>query len=124
MSTTPSTLDCTPACEAAPACTVCHRPKRPHGRSVSPEREHGLCGLDCSGYALAPRAGHLWPGELKDVQERQRAGVQATEIRILESFLVHAVTGTSDVRCRGDHLRYERAGRQFELRVAVIEDDA
>jgi hypothetical protein len=63
------TIDCTEACEAAPRCAVCGMRKRPHGRSVAPEMESGMCGRDCSGYNQEPRAGHLWPGELARSRE-------------------------------------------------------
>lgn len=56
--------DCTPACEAAPTCTVCKLTKPPRGRDVAPAMAGGRCGPHCTGYYQDPLSGHLWPGEL------------------------------------------------------------
>lgn len=58
------TPDCTPACEAMPDCVVCKKRKAPRGRSVPMEAANSYCHmLDCPGYFMDPKAGHLWPGE-------------------------------------------------------------
>lgn len=44
-------------------CAVCHRRKKPFGRSAPIEMANGLCDSDCSGYEEEPRVGTLWPGE-------------------------------------------------------------
>ena len=61
--------NCTEACEAQPTCTVCQRPKMPRGRSVPMEMWH--CEHECPGHDIEPRAGHLWPGELRRWREEQ-----------------------------------------------------
>jgi hypothetical protein len=55
-------------------CTVCHRRKRPVGRSVPLEMEQHLCGglgpdyrEECPGYRMDPHPSSLWPGEESDV---------------------------------------------------------
>jgi len=58
------TVDCTPACEAMPTCTVCGMRKHPRGRDPGVYAASGYCGYDCPGYDLEPRSGHLWSGEL------------------------------------------------------------
>lgn len=44
-------------------CTVCHRVKKPHGRSVPVEMANSLCDGDCPGYGRKPLPGCLWLGE-------------------------------------------------------------
>jgi hypothetical protein len=63
--------DCTVACEAMPACSTCHLRKPPRGRSVPLEMVNGLCGYGCPGYDAEPKAGHLWPGELRQYDEEE-----------------------------------------------------
>jgi len=53
----------TEACWAMPACSVCGRQKKPHGRSAPLEMANSLCYHECPGYTQDPQAGHLWPGE-------------------------------------------------------------
>lgn len=60
---------CTPECERAPICTVCHRYKQPVGRSVPLEMTNGVCSYECLGYLQDPTPGHLWPGELRSLTE-------------------------------------------------------
>lgn len=59
--------DCTVECEAAPHCTVCGLRKRPRGRSVPLEMGNSMCDHECTGYDQEPKPGHLWPGELADM---------------------------------------------------------
>lgn len=59
--------DCTIECERRPTCTVCGRSKWPNGRSVPMACHGGGCDSDCPGYYQEPRPGHLWPGELADM---------------------------------------------------------
>lgn len=42
-------------------CTVCHRTKKPHGRSAPLGMRY--CDEDCYGYTMDPLPGCLWPGE-------------------------------------------------------------
>jgi hypothetical protein len=44
-------------------CTVCHRQKKPLGRSAPLEMATSLCDFGCEGYCLNPLAGQLWPRE-------------------------------------------------------------
>jgi hypothetical protein len=54
--------DCTTECERVVYCTTCGKRKTPRGRSAPMECRY--CDFDCAGYAQAPTPGHLWPGEL------------------------------------------------------------
>ena len=45
-------------------CTVCHRTKKPHGRSAPIATSY--CDDDCIGYTLEPLPGCLWPGETSE----------------------------------------------------------
>ena len=45
-------------------CLVCHRHKKPIGRSQPLEADY--CTDDCLGYRQAPVAGSLWPGETSE----------------------------------------------------------
>jgi hypothetical protein len=56
-------MNCTDACYAMPECTVCHKRKKPEGRSAPLAMCASVCDQDCRGYYYAPRAGHLWPEE-------------------------------------------------------------
>lgn len=63
---------CTVACEATEICTECGRRKKPSGRD---SRDNGLCDDDCVGYRRSPYPGHLWPGEIADMDaEPDNAG--------------------------------------------------
>lgn len=53
---------CTTECEREPTCDVCGRRKLPSGRSAP--MECGGCSDGCPGYRKEPKPGHLWPGEL------------------------------------------------------------
>lgn len=44
-------------------CTICPRPKAPHGRSVSIASANGFCSDECRGYNLNPAPGCLFDGE-------------------------------------------------------------
>ena len=44
-------------------CTVCHRVKKPVGRSAPLEMANGLCDDDCPGYRMAPEPVAHWPNE-------------------------------------------------------------
>lgn len=59
--------DCTHRCEATQQCHVCGRRKKPVGRSAPLEMANGLCDQDCKGYDEEPKPGHLWPGELNQM---------------------------------------------------------
>lgn len=63
--------DCTKECERAPNCAVCGRRKKPYGRY---SRDNGLCDSDCEGYQMPPLAGHLWPGELAEMDAEPESG--------------------------------------------------
>ena len=65
------TDQCTKACEASPECKVCGRRKYPRGRD--PGMNNSGCSCDCPGFYEEPLSGHLWPGELKDWLEDQKA---------------------------------------------------
>jgi hypothetical protein len=56
---------CTTWCERVVYCIVCHKRKTPRGRSAPMEMR--CCDNDCPGYAQEPTAGHLWPGELAEM---------------------------------------------------------
>lgn len=58
--------DCIIECESRSVCAVCGRTKKPWGRD---SRDNGLCDTDCEGYAQDPRPGHLWPGELAEMDK-------------------------------------------------------
>ena len=52
-------------------CSVCHRRKAPHGRSVPYALAGSLCSEDmaefeCEGYRQEPLPGCLWPGETEE----------------------------------------------------------
>lgn len=68
-------MTCTDACWAMPECAVCGKRKAPRGRSVPLPMAGGLCDWECPGYQLAPKPGHLWPGEDLDVTEGGEAGI-------------------------------------------------
>lgn len=61
--------DCTIECEREVECTVCHQRKPPRGRDVSPYTASSYCEHECPGHNEEPRAGHLWPGELRRIRE-------------------------------------------------------
>jgi len=44
-------------------CTTCHKPKAPHGRSVSPVMAPSYCDSGCPGYREDPKPGCLFLGE-------------------------------------------------------------
>jgi len=47
-------------------CTVCHRRKKPVGRSAPMEMANSICDSDCSGYYEEPKPRDLWPGETRE----------------------------------------------------------
>lgn len=47
-------------------CTVCHRRKKPRGRSAPLEMANSLCDHECTGYDQPPEPGFLWPGETRE----------------------------------------------------------
>jgi len=47
-------------------CTVCHRRKKPIGRSAPLEMANSLCDGDCKGYWQDPQPGQLWVGETRE----------------------------------------------------------
>ena len=47
-------------------CAVCHRMKKPVGRSALLRMANGLCDDDCPGYRQDPQPGSLWPGETRE----------------------------------------------------------
>lgn len=65
--------DCTIECEKMPHCDICGKSKKPRGRSAPLEMANGLCDHECPGYDAQPRAGHLWPGELRQSDEEKEA---------------------------------------------------
>lgn len=46
-----------------PICTICNRPKAPHGRSIAAAAANSYCSYHCPGYFQEPESGHLWPEE-------------------------------------------------------------
>ena len=60
---------CTPSCYEMPECGVCHRRKKPQGRSAPLAMADSLCDQDCPGYYDQPRAGHNWPNEKTRAQQ-------------------------------------------------------
>jgi hypothetical protein len=57
--------NCTKECELVVHCTVCRKRKAPRGRSAPMEMR--CCDYDCPGWAIDPQPGHLWPGELEEM---------------------------------------------------------
>ena len=58
------TKECTEEmCERMPECAMCHKTKKPYGRDAPLSSYY--CDSDCAGYQQEPRAGHLWPGEIR-----------------------------------------------------------
>ena len=47
-------------------CVVCHRRKKPRGRSAPLEMANSLCDGDCVGYNLDPEPSDLWPRETRE----------------------------------------------------------
>jgi hypothetical protein len=47
-------------------CVVCHRRKKPVGRSAPDAMAGSLCDSECPGYYEDPRPGQLWPGETRE----------------------------------------------------------
>jgi hypothetical protein len=64
--------NCTEKCAAMPRCNVCHKTKKPFGRSAPLEAANGYCDYECPGYSLEPKAGHLWPEEWRDIQAERK----------------------------------------------------
>ena len=63
--------DCTIECEKIVDCTVCGRRKPPRGRSVPMEAASGYCEHECPGHDAEPLGGHLWRGELAEMDREQ-----------------------------------------------------
>lgn len=63
--------DCTIECERVVECTVCRRRKPPIGRSVPLALSGSYCENECAGHDAEPRGGHLWPGELADMDRKE-----------------------------------------------------
>lgn len=63
--------DCTIECERRVTCSRCGRIKNPVGRSA-PAEIYG-CDSDCPGYREEPTPGHLWPGELAQMDAKEKA---------------------------------------------------
>lgn len=57
--------DCTIECERVVYCATCHKRKGPAGRSAPMGCYY--CDWDCPGYNQDPKPGHLWPGELAEM---------------------------------------------------------
>lgn len=47
-------------------CAVCHKMKKPLGRSAPLEMGNSLCHYDCPGYLQDPQPDTLWPGEKQE----------------------------------------------------------
>lgn len=58
---------CTTDCERVVYCDTCGMRKQPTGRSVPMVAANSYCSWDCSGYQQDPKPGHLWPGELAEM---------------------------------------------------------
>ena len=120
--------DCTEACEASPKCTVCGMHKAPRGRSVPMEMSSGYCPYECSGNALDPRPGHLWPGEIarekRDEEERAAEAASASKRYIVycaEQYppLEHIAVGIDAARVL---LAKVRANHPGEVVLCAAED--
>lgn len=59
--------DCTEACEATQICATCGHRKAPMGRAI-PLTMY-MCDRDCEGYDEDPKPGHLWPGEIAQMDK-------------------------------------------------------
>lgn len=57
--------NCTRECERVAYCTTCGSRKAPRGRSAPMEMR--CCDFECPGYEQEPKPGHLWPGELAEM---------------------------------------------------------
>ncbi len=62
--------DCTIECETTQRCVVCDRTKKPVGRYGGPYDRY-MCDDDCEGYRQDPKPGHLWPGEIADMDREE-----------------------------------------------------
>ena len=58
---------CTVDCERVVYCVVCGTRKPPLGRDVGVYAASGYCPHECSGHYLDPQPGHLFPGELAEM---------------------------------------------------------
>ena len=63
--------DCTIECERVVRCVVCGRNKPPIGRSVPLIMGSSYCEHECEGHNQEPRGGHLWPGELAQMDTEE-----------------------------------------------------
>ena len=63
---------CTVECERMPECAVCHRRKHPRGRDPGLAAASGYCAHECPGHNEEPQPGHLWPGELAQMDEEDK----------------------------------------------------
>jgi len=63
--------DCTINCERIVECAVCRCPKPPVGRDVPLSRGGSYCQHECEGHNKGPIGGHLWPGELADMDREE-----------------------------------------------------
>lgn len=62
-------------------CTVCHRAKAPHGRSVPDATYSSWCTHECGGYYDEPKPGCLWPGETSEQFGYEHCGYATAESR-------------------------------------------
>lgn len=64
--------ECTVKCESRPDCEVCGRRKQPAGRSMPSASYGGYCSpAECPGYYQGELAGHLFRGELAEMNEHE-----------------------------------------------------
>lgn len=63
--------DCTIECEQVVRCLVCGRRKPPIGRDVPDAMYGSYCEHECEGHRQAPLGGHLWPGELAQMDAKE-----------------------------------------------------
>lgn len=59
--------DCTVACERIVECVVCGKRKAPNGRDPGMYSASSYCAYECPGRYQPPLPGHLWPGELAEM---------------------------------------------------------
>lgn len=59
--------NCTIDCERVVECVVCGRRKAPAGRDPGAYMSNSYCEYECPGRHQDPPPGHLWPGELADM---------------------------------------------------------
>ena len=83
---------CTEDCTREPDCAVCHRRKKPLGRSLPLAMENGYCGHDCPGYMQDPQPGHLFHSEWRAHVEGDHSGCTHGDLSVATVDLGPAYT--------------------------------